>query len=506
MIESPTSLYEREWAFNKEHQSAPPLLGVCFSGGGNRSAAFAVGVLRALHELGLLSKVDVISAVSGGSYALSWLLLQPFYHRACINDPKASLGMVQAEMFDVDGPFQRYLVDNAIPLGASGWVDLLAYVAIWLPMDLIAFNALRLLSAPFLLGGMAAETAARLNAGSGSRQGYREGIQHTYQVFPDSEEKAPAQSLTFSERVFEAYQFLALTREDVPPVAFPAMSAFAHRAGLPSFVFNTTVVPPRPRDKAPLVERVFELGSMGFGSDSCGYLAWEDTEKLGWEPGAPVEKEFLWKRLRSRLQQRYETTFVSSPYATIRNFNVAPAISGAALSGTSIESQKARWFFRLANLGLEYVVPSPADLRRIVRLSDGGHSENLGVYALLRRRCRTILVVDAEYDPCYKFGAYRKLKDAGVELDVPDVEKIINGSKFRADKPVMDGTTPYGEIFYLKLSMHEALLGDQTKIVKSYAETHEAFPQESTVNQYFGPDRFTAYRSLGYAIARAMKA
>ena len=68
-------------------------------------------------------------------------------------------------------------------------MDLLAYVAIWLPMDLIAFNALRLLSAPFLLGGMAAETAARLNAGSGSRQGYREGIQHTYQVFPDSDRR-----------------------------------------------------------------------------------------------------------------------------------------------------------------------------------------------------------------------------------------------------------------------------------------------------------------------------
>ena len=51
-------------------------IGVALSGGGSRAIAFHLGCLRALHELGILPKVQVLSTVSGGSvigalYALS---------------------------------------------------------------------------------------------------------------------------------------------------------------------------------------------------------------------------------------------------------------------------------------------------------------------------------------------------------------------------------------------------------------------------------------------------
>ena len=62
-----------------------------------------------------------------------------------------------------------------------------------------------------------------------------------------------------------------------------------------------------------------------------------------------------------------------SPYATIRCFNLAPAVSGAALSGTNIEERRTRLLLKLLYMGLEYVAPSPADLKRVVRLSAGGH-------------------------------------------------------------------------------------------------------------------------------------
>ena len=42
-------------------------IGLALSGGGYRAAAYHVGTLRALHKLGILNKVDVISSVSGGS-------------------------------------------------------------------------------------------------------------------------------------------------------------------------------------------------------------------------------------------------------------------------------------------------------------------------------------------------------------------------------------------------------------------------------------------------------
>lgn len=42
-------------------------VGLCLSGGGSRAMAFHLGCLRALNQRGVLSKVDVVSTVSGGS-------------------------------------------------------------------------------------------------------------------------------------------------------------------------------------------------------------------------------------------------------------------------------------------------------------------------------------------------------------------------------------------------------------------------------------------------------
>jgi hypothetical protein len=54
-------------------RSAPvDRVGLAFSGGGIRSATFNLGVLKALHELGLLKHVDYLSTVSGGGYVGAW--------------------------------------------------------------------------------------------------------------------------------------------------------------------------------------------------------------------------------------------------------------------------------------------------------------------------------------------------------------------------------------------------------------------------------------------------
>jgi predicted acylesterase/phospholipase RssA len=47
--------------------TAPPRIGVALSGGGSRAAAFALGGLRALHDLDLLKNLVVVSGISGGS-------------------------------------------------------------------------------------------------------------------------------------------------------------------------------------------------------------------------------------------------------------------------------------------------------------------------------------------------------------------------------------------------------------------------------------------------------
>ena len=49
------------------------LRGLCFSGGGIRSATFCLGVLQALADFGNLGKFDYLSTVSGGGYIHQWL-------------------------------------------------------------------------------------------------------------------------------------------------------------------------------------------------------------------------------------------------------------------------------------------------------------------------------------------------------------------------------------------------------------------------------------------------
>lgn len=50
-----------------EKVEVAPVIGLALSGGGSRAIAFHLGCLRALHDRGVLDKVQVISSVSGGS-------------------------------------------------------------------------------------------------------------------------------------------------------------------------------------------------------------------------------------------------------------------------------------------------------------------------------------------------------------------------------------------------------------------------------------------------------
>jgi hypothetical protein len=59
--------------FARVHNSERPTSALCLSGGGIRSATFALGVLQGLARRNLLDKFDYISTVSGGGYIGSWL-------------------------------------------------------------------------------------------------------------------------------------------------------------------------------------------------------------------------------------------------------------------------------------------------------------------------------------------------------------------------------------------------------------------------------------------------
>ncbi len=65
-------------------ESGVDLAALCLSGGGIRSATFALGVLQALARFGLLGRFHYLSSVSGGGYIASWL--SAWRHRTADTD------------------------------------------------------------------------------------------------------------------------------------------------------------------------------------------------------------------------------------------------------------------------------------------------------------------------------------------------------------------------------------------------------------------------------------
>lgn len=144
------------------------------------------------------------------------------------------------------------------------------------------------------------------------------------------------------------------------------------------------------------------------------------------------------------------------------------------------------------------------DSNRYIYLSDGGHFENLGLYEMVLRRCRFIIVVDAGADPDYSGedlgNAVRKIRiDMGIPIEFPDGIAIHRGEGTRhyalgniAYDCVDAGAEP-GKILYIK----PALSGNEPADVLNYQRANPAFPQQSTADQWFDESQFESYRRLG---------
>ena len=170
------------------------------------------------------------------------------------------------------------------------------------------------------------------------------------------------------------------------------------------------------------------------------------------------------------------------------------------------------------------------DASNYVNLSDGGHFENMGLYELVRRRCKFIIVCDAEQDADVRFcgmgnAINRCRADFGAEIDLDfrPLQKQPNGcSKAHCVvgtihyPPPRQGTKTEGAttsiceclgeksddcykgtILYIKTS----LVGDEPSDLLAYQLQHEEFPQDSTANQWFTETQFESYRRLGHHIA-----
>lgn len=172
------------------------------------------------------------------------------------------------------------------------------------------------------------------------------------------------------------------------------------------------------------------------------------------------------------------------------------------------------------------------DNRKYVNLSDGGHFDNLGVYELIRRNCRYIMVCDAGQDPkliCEDLGdlVRRCRTDFGVDIDI-DVDRIRQlttagfsqthcvvgvihylqlprreGERLVAEDggPLRTGRRPAHETGYL-IYLKPSMTGDEPQDVLEYQRRIPEFPHQSTADQWFSESQFESYRKLGMHIAQ----
>lgn len=223
----------------------------------------------------------------------------------------------------------------------------------------------------------------------------------------------------------------------------------------------------------------------------------------------------------------------------------AVAISGAAVSSSMgrIGIGLLGPTLALLNLRLGFWLPNPGDLSSTqktwedifrlylfaeafgrlrsdssrIYITDGGHIDNIGLYQLLKRRCKFIVVIDAEADPGMNFGAFADVQrfariDEGAvmwldwsPIRTTALARLADRSKVTPrDSEVHKHHFAVGRIIYednqqgILVYVKATVTGDEPDYVLDYERRYPNFPHEATSDQFFSEEQMEAYRALGF--------
>ncbi len=431
-------LDQRLKSFSQATNKDKPQIGLAMSGGGIRSAAYNIGVMNALQDAGIFNDIDIVSTVSGGTYALSWYISQNIEAEKHKQNWKFFESSVQSSddetnkldngcsKVDFDKPetgkYQAHLECRGSIL-FHPW----GYGKNRFTQGGLIFGNYALTTAKFAANVVTVIPHWVVNGIFGARKNlgflpkyYEDALQRTFFLHPQDAQLKRSEYTNRDEGLF-------LTRGTEPEIMLSEIrkryfqSNFKKGQNIPFFVINTTahssavfnstkIISPNGQIKSTsgkpkLEDKIFEFTPVNFGSNHYGLHEINDDPKLA--------KDFSLSHLAT--------------------------ISGAALDGT-----KGKGIFGYAisavNFGLGQYIPNPnydstecqlileqrkgkrisiyrfdkiryTQCAKKVYLTDGGHSENLGAFALIKRLTKNIIISDAEYDPGYTFGAYRKLRN-----------------------------------------------------------------------------------------------
>jgi hypothetical protein len=231
------------------------------------------------------------------------------------------------------------------------------------------------------------------------------------------------------------------------------------------------------------------------------------------------------------------------------SLGTAMGISGAAASpnmGAKGVSGAQAMLLALMNVRLGFWAPNPArsswqagaprawplqllreflsattDTASYCYLTDGGHFDNTGLYPLVQRGCRLIVVIDCGADPETSFedlgDAIRRCRidfrtDINLDIDQlrpPGATKLAPShcvvGTLRYARQHLDAIgdplrdQPQGRLIWIKPSL---AYGDPAD-VRQYGFEKKLFPQQTTADQWFSEQQFESYRKLGEKCADA---
>lgn len=224
---------------------------------------------------------------------------------------------------------------------------------------------------------------------------------------------------------------------------------------VPYFIFNTTLRVKKDLQKDPSY-RLFEITPYFRGNRALEFRSWAD-----WKGNKPL-----------------------------------------TLSESVAASAAPKW--KIAHR-VESFIPNNLNFKKFY-LSDGGHFENLAALSLIRRGVKNIIIVDAEEDATYEFGAYTALKDhlkkLKIDLNIEKIEVFLKDSKNCKSqncdlkkvypKSVSTGravsTDPNvaksidSKIYYIKMSQAKSIFPEKL-IISEQEKTNEAYIRGEKLNR-----------------------
>lgn len=470
--ESLSETFQNEMLYQGDN-AAKRRIGLALSGGGSKAGLFAHGILHGLNETGLLQKIDVISATSGGNYPTYWYFTKhieaqkyhfdisqifddcvpawygnPTYNHSYIyanvhqavrlaekegqpvctkpahflNDEQGNDRLRwQAHLAGRPDLFETRITELNGDKQSAPWYDTL-----WLGLRL--FGELPLSYLPI---------------DSGIPLAYMRGIERTWGLNPEPR-TSENEMWEYSNSDQTFFGALHVNQKSVTWESLQEL--YSQKPTLPLWVMNTTQ---GQKTDTPNMYNLYEITPFSYGSARHGY-----------HNGTPPINSISYG-------VRASAAFFDK--------------QGAVGTGEKIIGL-LNPFFPATTWGVRITQPVPPSLDEQIRLSDGGGADNLGLMSLLRRGLDQIIVVDAAQDVegrmkdlCWVRSS---LQDEGYNLTLPALEnldsvcdgkKAFNVSEWKNPvitgeiipmKGVKVGVLKHVKLFWIKAAWNEYAIRD----------------------------------------------